>query len=283
MNKRTRSCFAVILLLTVAEVVAQSPPTLPAQLEFEVAVVKKNVSGNPGASFGSQPGGRIVVVNNTLRNIIRNTWNLQPFQIVGGPDWLDVDRWDITAKGAEGITAPQQLMLMMRALLADRFKLMTHNEARETPVFALVLARPDGKFGPKFRKSEADCAEVYAASERGTPPPPRPAGQSQCGNTNSSGTATSRTIRASGVRLADFARNLSGSTGRYVVDRTGLSGYFDIELTFAPDQVGAGGTDPSDVPSLFAAIQEQLGLKLESQRVPVDVLVIDSAQRPVDH
>ena len=248
------------------------------QPSFEAAVVKRNVSGDPGASFGGTPG-RIVVSNNTLFNIIRNTWRLQPFQIVGGPDWINKDRWDITAKAPEGTLAPRDMLLMMRTLLAEHFKLVVHDEAREMPVFALVLARFDGKFGPQFRRSEVDCAAIFSAVERGAPPPRAP-GQPTCGQTS----VGAGTVKASGVLLADFARNLSGRAERIILDRTGLSGYFDIDLKYAPDQLGPDSPDRvgDGAPSLFAAIQEQLGLKLEAQRLPVDVLVIDSADRPTN-
>ena len=250
------------------------------QPAFEVASVKRNVSGSSSASFGGQPGGRINVVNNTLRNIIRNTWNLQNYMIVGGPDWMNDDRWDINAKAPEGPQpTQQQLMLMMRSLLADRFKLVVHNETRDTPVYALVLARPDGKFGPQLRRSELDCAALAAAAARGATPPPRPADRPFCGTRQGQGT-----IMTSGVLMADFARNLSGSTGRIIVDKTGLTGPFDLDLKFTPDPLGGAVGDPAtDMPSLFVAIQEQLGLKLEAQRLPVEVLVIDSAQRPMEN
>jgi bla regulator protein BlaR1 len=255
---------------------AQAPA---ARQEFEVASVKPNKSGNSGGSFGGRPGGLVVVVNNTLRNIVRNVWNLQEFQIVGGPDWINQDRWDIEARAPQGQPTQQQMMLMMRSLLADRFKLAVHNETREIPVYALVLARPDGKFGPQFRRSELDCGAIRAAVEKGAPPPARPADRPFCGTQTRPGM-----VMTSGVLLADFARNLSPSTGRIVIDKTGLTGFFDLELKFTPDQLGAGAGDPAtDVPSLFVAIQEQLGLKLEAQRAPVDVLVIDSAQRAVEN
>jgi uncharacterized protein (TIGR03435 family) len=255
---------------------AQAPE---ARQQFEVASVKRNISGTVGGSFGSRPGGLVVVVNNTLRNIIRNVWNLQDFQIVGGPDWQNEDRWDINARAPEGQPTQQQMMLMMRTLLADRFKLVVHNETREIPVYALVLARPDGNFGRQLRRSKIDCAAIFAAAAKGAPPP-RSSEPPPCGNT----TTGPGMVRTSGVPMADFARNLSPATGRIVMDRTGLTGFFDLELKFTPDQLGAGVGDPAtDVPSLFVAIQEQLGLKLESQRAPVDVLVIDSAQHAVEN
>jgi len=283
---------AALLIVTLAPLRAVSTISqAPAQprLEFDVVSVKKNASGAQGASFGTRPGGQLVVTNNTLRNIIRNVWNLQNFQIVGGPDWINEDRWDINAKAPE---APQQqpqptqqqqqqqLLLMMRTMLADRFQLVVHNEKREMSVYAIALARPDGKFGPQLKRSELDCNALSEAIRRGeATPPPRSPDRPFCGTRTGGGS-----IMTSGVQMADFARNLSPSTGRIVIDRTGLTGPFDLELKFTPDPLGPGGGDPAlDFPSLFVAIQEQLGLKLEAVRAPVDVLVIDSAQRPSEN
>jgi uncharacterized protein (TIGR03435 family) len=260
-----------VMILLVFQLATQS---------FEVASIKQNRSGDSRASFGGQPGGRLVVVNNTLRNIVRNTWNLQNYQIVGGPDWFDTDRWDITAKAPDGtVTEPRQMLPLMRTLLADRFKLVVHNETRQLPVYALILARPDGKLGPQLRKSDLDCAAIAAAVARGEPAPPRSQDRPFCGTRTGPGS-----VMTSGVALPDFARNLSNATGRFVVDKTGLTGVFDLELKFTPDPLGPTTADPAtDVPSLFAAIQEQLGLKLEAQRSPVEVLVIDSARRPTEN
>jgi bla regulator protein blaR1 len=281
---------AAIAPLRAVGTISQAPAQ--PRLEFEVASVKKNLSGNQGGSFGGRPGGQIVVTNNTLRNIIRNVWNLQNFQIVGGPEWINQDRWDINAKAPESPIQPQpqqqltmqqqqqELLMMMRTMLADRFQLVVHNEKREMPVYAIVLARPDGRFGLQLKRSELDCNALAEAIKRGeATPPPRSPDRPFCGTQTRAGT-----IMTSGVQMADFARNLSPSTGRIVLDRTGLTGPFDIELKFTPDPLGPGVGDPAvDVPSLFVAIQEQLGLKLEAVRAPVDILVIDSAQRPSEN
>ena len=298
---RPRAAFTAAAITAAALMIAAIAPLravstisqAPAQprLEFEVASVKKNLSGNQGGSFGARPGGQIIVTNNTLRNIIRNVWNLQDFQIVGGPEWINQDRWDVNAKAPESLIQrqpqqqqpmqqQQQLLMMMRTMLADRFQLVVHNENREMPVYAIVLARPDGRFGPQLKRSELDCNALAEAIKRGeATPPPRSPDRPFCGTRTGAGT-----IMTSGVQMADFARNLAPSTGRIVLDRTGLTGPFDIELKFTPDPLGPGVGDPAtDVPSLFVAIQEQLGLKLEAVRAPVDVLVIDSAQRPTEN
>ena len=258
---------------------------LPARAQrpaFEVASIRRNVSVGQLSSISGQPGGRITVTNHALRNIIRNMNRLQSYQLVGGPDWIDKDRWDIVAKGA-GDPSFEQLVAMMQTLLADRFKLVTHREARDMPIYALMLARPDGRLGPQLKVSTVDCAAIAAAAraQGGAPPPPPGAGP-RCGTNMSTGR-----MRASATPMSDIARNLSIATDRSVVDKTGLPGIFDLDLRWKPDvpasaPEGPGNISTDDAPSLFTALQEQLGLKLDAQRGPVEVLVIDSAEKPVE-
>ncbi|HVQ15004.1 MAG TPA: TIGR03435 family protein [Vicinamibacterales bacterium] len=258
-----------------------APPKAPA---FEVASIKENVSASENASVRAQPGGRVSVNNNSLRNIIRNAYNVQNYQIVGGPDWINTTRWDIAAKAPDD-APPQQLLLMLRTLLADRFKLVARNEQREMPIYALTLARPDGQLGPQLRSSSTDCAVIFAAAKaKGETPPPTTNGRPTCGTRTMRGN-----MMTTGVAMTDLARNLAPFAGRPVVDKTGLSGVYDLELTWVPEPGPSGpeGTSVQSAPSsdgvsLFTAVQEQLGLKLDAQRGQVDVLVIDSAQRPVE-
>jgi uncharacterized protein (TIGR03435 family) len=250
---------------------------------FEVASVRENTSASDNASVRAQPGGRVSVTNNSLRNIIRNAYNIQNYQIIGGPDWINTVRWDITAKAPDD-APPQQLLLMVRTLLSDRFKLVVRNETREMPIYALVLARPDGRLGTQLRASNVDCAALFASARaRGEAPQPTTNGRPTCGTRTTRGG-----MMTTGVAMADFARNLGPFTGRPVVDMTGLTGVYDLDLTWTPEEAppGPDGTltqrPPSnDGGSLYTAVQEQLGLKLDAQRGPVDVLVIDSVERPI--
>lgn len=265
-----KTCVAALALL-----LAQAPQTGPA---FEVATIKRNTSGSDGARFSSQTG-RITVTNNPLRNIIRNAWGLQGFQIVGGPDWINNDRWDIVAK-AEGNPRGSEMLALVQNLLADRFKLVTHRETREMPIYALVLAKPERTVGPNLHASTTDCEkELTVAIARGGGPPRD--GKVVCGMRTLDGR-----LEMHAVPMANLARNLSPIAGRSVVDKTGLTGGFDATLTWTPDaSLGNASDQPpatGDGPSLFTAIQEQLGLKLEAQRGPVDVLVIDSIERPTE-
>ena len=241
---------------------------------FEVASVRPNNSGEANASIRIQPGGRLTATNQTLRNLIRNAFNVQPFQMIGGPDWMDSDRYDIVAKIADadldekGMAPGPQFMLRVQSLLEERFKMTTHWEMRELPVYALVVAA-EGKLGPKLNAHAGDCDRARSG---GPPPPGAPA--LNCG-TRVNMTPAAAKISGRGITMETFARNLAGGTGRNVVDKTGLAGSYDLELEFTPDQ-----SADNIGPSLFTAIQEQLGLKLDSQRAPVEVLVIDALQKP---
>ena len=284
----------------------QATPPAPA---FEVASIKPNNSGDGRVMLGNQPG-RFTATNVTLRMLIRNAYQLQDFQISGGPGWLAADHFDIVAKiesgDQDGMPAgppvpgqgPTRLQLMIRSLLAERFKLEVHTETKDQPIYALVVARSDGRLGPDLKKSETDCAALMAAmrrrgSGRGMPAPgpPQPGERIPCGIRIGPGN-----MSVGGMTLAQFANSLGMFVGRVVLDRTGLAGNYDASLRWTPDQMPqrAPGTpadqpirvngidiDPNG-PSIFTAVQEQLGLKLDAQRGPVEMLVVDRAEHPVE-
>ena len=219
---------------------------------FQVTSVKANRSGaravgGPGDRFSS---GQFHTTNIPLRLLIRQSFQLyQPDEIVGGPSWLDTERWDIAGK-TESPTAT--MLPMIRSLLRDRFKLATHFEKRELPVYALVIARSDGGVGPALRP---------------TAEPP-----------NFRQGVGSLTGRAS---INVLVNTLSSATERHVVDRTGLRGTYEMNVHWTPANLPAGVVpDAPNSPSLFTAVQEQLGLKLEATTAPVDVLVIDKVEKP---
>ena len=225
-------------------------------LQFEVASVKPNNSGSQNSNMELHPGGRVTGTNVALGGLLRTVFNLQPHQLVNAPEWIDTARFDIEAKPdreystREDALAPE-LLAMFRNLFADRFRLLAHREMRDAAVYALVKARSDESLGPQMRRSTVDCEAV------------------RCRISTNAGR-----IVGTGTTISELMRRLSPTLGRPVVDRTGLTGPFDLELKWSPDQTDTTG------PSLFTAIQEQLGLKLESQRAPVDVLVIDRLERP---
>jgi uncharacterized protein (TIGR03435 family) len=261
---------------------AAEPSKPPA---FEVASVKPNTSGDGRVLMMPQPGGRLSLVNVPLKLMIRNAYRLQDFQIVGGPDWMSTARYDVVAKAGTGNPSQEELQLMLRSLLADRFKLTAHPDKREMPTYAMVLARNDGRLGKELKKSDADCAGPVTAPAA----PPPPGQMPRCGFVLGFGN-----LKARGSTLAALASSLSTFAGRIVVDQTGLPGGFDVDLTWTPDNLPrpqGGGDQPVTVngtaidpngPSLFTALQEQLGLKLESAKGPVEVLVIDRAEKPAE-
>jgi uncharacterized protein (TIGR03435 family) len=270
------------------ELAAQQAPDANAPVTFEVASIRPNKSGDQGAMIRRQPGGRFNAVNVPARFLLTFSYQLQPFQLVGGPDWLSSDRFDVVAK-MEGDpppmppgAGPDQMMLAMRSLLAERFKLIIHRETRELDIYQLILARPGGQPGPALKPSTVDCSAEMAAAGRGGGAPPGPNDPVRCGSRQNFGR-----IQFSGMPLSVFANGIAGQVGRMVIDRTGLTGNWDFEMTFAPERpIGAVGpgvelppVDP-DAPTLFTAVQEQLGLKLDPTKGPVEVLVIDSIERP---
>ena len=278
---------------------AQTPPG-PA---FEVASVKPNTSRDGERGLDLSPGGRFTATYATLRDLITLAYQLptghlrHDSQIVGGPGWINSDRFDIVAKadpspagsvadrpaGAvrpRDVDAIDQFRLTLRKLLADRFRLTVHNETRQLPVYALVLARRDRRLGPQLHKVEIDCAAQYENARGPAPPAP---GTAACGGFTGLGPGR---MTGHAVTMSMLATSFPGSVGRVVVDRTGLGGVFDLDLTWLPEQTPQRAEPPpnaplpGDGPSIFTAVQEQLGLKLDSQRSSVDVLVIDRAEHP---
>jgi uncharacterized protein (TIGR03435 family) len=256
---------------------------------FEVASVKANKSGDSNGMLRMLPGGRVNASNMPVRPMITFAYQLAQYQLVGGPGWLTSDRYDVVAKMetdvdpafVPGANTPNPMQLALRKLLEDRFKLKVHRETREMDIYALVMAKPGGAPGPKLTPTTQDCAAAAAAARRGGPPSDAP-GQPFCGIQGGPGR-----LKFGGLPASAFAQAFSGPAGRMVIERTGLTGGWDFELTYATEgRGGPGGPDapPADLnaPSFFTAVQEQLGLKLESTKGPVEVLVIDSIERPTE-
>jgi len=275
---------------------AQSPAPAPSPSPtFDVASVKPNKSGDRRMGIGLRPRGRFTATNVSLKALIRIAYDVQDFQISGGPTWLDSDKYDVEAK-AQGPSethlrnmSEEQRQLafdrnkrMIQALLAERFSLTLHKESKEAPIYALVVA----KNGPKLKEATAE--------ELAPPPPPDPKDMPDKPDPKSpmrgQGIRMGRgEVNGQAVKLGFLADVLSGQPelGRTVVDKTGLAGTYDFTLKWTPEEPqgamfkGPGDTSPPDPngPSLFTALEEQLGLKLESQKGPVDLLVIDHAEK----
>jgi uncharacterized protein (TIGR03435 family) len=208
--------------------------------------------------------------------LLRIAYRIQGYQLVGAPAWIGSKRYDIVAKVEDNPVPSQQMLL--RALLKDRFKLAVHNETREMPIFALVVARSDGELGPQLTKSDFDCA-AYRASAHA---PAEPGRTPNC--------ATRINVAAlfgKAIPMSTLATSLAPFVGRFTVDKTGLTGGFDAELTWTPDTAfpNVAGTPLADTQnplenSIFAALQQQLGLKLIPDKGPVAVLVVDHLGEP---
>lgn len=265
-----RTLATVLLATSISTTLAQTPA-------FEAASVKRRTE--PGGGFmGRQPGGRFTAQGVSLKDLIVFSYEVQPYQIVDGPRWIDAERWDVTATGAPG--TPADVLVALQGLLANRFSLVVRRDKRELPVYALVSARSDGQLGPRLKPSAIDCAVVQKeALKTGVIPPQA---KQSC---NAQGRVGS--IQIGGSPLSVFAAMLSTRLQRTVVDRTALAGPFDLTLTYTPEpsQIAQGvlspGQEPTfdpNGPSIFTAVQEQLGLKLEATRAPVDVLVVDRAE-----
>jgi uncharacterized protein (TIGR03435 family) len=267
----TALMLGVALAFAMREVTAQAPGT------FEVASIRRNTTPDQQGSglAGPQPGGRFIARGATLRRLISDAYD--GLEVEGGPPWTGSDRFDVNASGSA--VAPLDIRRMLRSLLAERFALTVHTETREMPVYTLIVARPDRRLGPRLRPSDAKCSEEarnFFPGAMGFPPP--------CGDFR----LGARELTARGMTMPTLARLLAGRAGRPGIDRTGLEGFYDLEVEWSSDlglrraPVDSAGAAEltADGLSLFTAIQEQLGLRLDAGRGPVDVLVIDRAEPP---
>ena len=280
-----------LLILIGALLQGQAGPSPnAARVGFEVASVKPNHSGQLG--MPSRTNGRMYSATNiALRRVIAAAYGVPVDRVLGGPSWLGSDsndmrlvggeRFDIAATLPEG-TSARQLPTMLRILLAERFRLIAHIESRKAPVYALLLARSDGRLGSQLRKSSFDCEA--AATDAPKPDatfvmPATPVNPEKCQ------TELGGQILGRGQRLTSLARMLSLVVGRLVVDRTGLTGGYDFELSFpeltTPTNLAANSPDP--VTGVFSALRDQLGLRLENDRADLDFVIIDRVERPTEN
>jgi uncharacterized protein (TIGR03435 family) len=267
---------AVVALVCCTPVSGQAPT-------FEAASVRPTEAKRPGGDLVFLPGGQLRSSNEVVVQLIAAAYNVPTFRIVGGPDWIRTEGFDIQARG-EATATMDHTRLMLRTLLADRFMLRVRTETRDVPIYSLVLARADGRTGPRLRR-----ASPAACADRG----PQPIG-GQPGDLPPCGRLFENPGRFTGrsVSPALLATRLSSIAGRVVVDRTGLTGLFDVDaewgLTEAQyaefvQQLPPGVTPrPFDAskPSLFTALEEQLAVRLQSATGPVEVVAIDSVERP---
>ena len=274
-----RSCLTVLLLVVAATVLpaqtsAPTPGPAPDTFTFEVAAIKPNNSDS-GNSSSNTSNGLFTAENVTLKGIMQyEAYDIPQSRMIGGPKWLDSTHFDVRDKVDEATAAHLdkldskekrlQSMAMFQQLLADRFGLKVHWETRELPVYALVPS----KSGPKLKPADPKEGE----------------------GTSSNGNGSSIKFKATGQTLAEFAQSLTADAqqdlGRTVVDQTNIQGKYDYVLNWTHDSARTSSSDngqPETGPSLFTAMQEQLGLKLESTKGPVKVLVIDQAELPTEN
>jgi uncharacterized protein (TIGR03435 family) len=246
----------------------------------------------PSGGPGTKDPGRIHYPFTTLKNVLMDAYNVKNFQITG-PAWLDTERFDITATMAP-TTTKEQFRAMLQNLLAERFKMMVHREAKELPMYSLVVA----KNGPKLKESAIVAAPKDVGEPAQLPPPPmqpkigqdgfpilppRPPG-SPIGMIVMSGRAR---MVGQGNSMQDLADRLTGFLKRPVIDATALKAKYDFTLTFSPEGMNGPmgpmptppAPDPDALPDIFAAVQSQLGLKLEPRKVPVEMIVIDHIEK----
>jgi len=277
------------LSLVILSVLLMSPisaqETAPKHSAFDVASVKANNSGPAGTKINFQ-GNRMNLVNVPLRAIIQLAYGIsQPTRLVV-PNWVSVERFDIVATADESLSLERRRVLM-QALLADRFQMVAHTETREQSAFGLVLARSDGRLGPSLLHSTAVCSNRPLGGDA-EPPTDSPTDQPRvvCGVRP----GTPGKVVLVGVPINLVASALSVPMGRTVFDKTGLTGLYDVELSFAPEVQQTPGAPPADAatvdesrPSILSAIQDQLGLKLNSEKEKIDVLVVDRIEHPTEN
>jgi uncharacterized protein (TIGR03435 family) len=260
---------------------------------FDVASIRPTRS-EQRSEIQPTPFGRFTATNATPRSLILRAYGLVDAQLIGAPAWLNAERFDIDARAPAPPGGPEALMPHVRALLAERFKLRVRPDTRELPAYALTFGRRDRQLGPQIRPTQTDCTrattltpdEVRAAARDGWPP---------CGMayfvgfsvSAGAGNLVKMRVRRSGITMPALATALQPTVGRPVVDQTGLAGRFDVEYSYAPQPPtptpGVESPFGPEAPMLFVALEEQLGLKLESRRMSVPVLVVDSIDRPTEN
>ena len=266
----------VMLLLasTVTALLAQSVGTPT----FEVVSIRPNRSGEERTASMVTPGARYQATNVTVRMLIKTAYQVHDDQIVGGPGWIDLERFDVLARGT-GDPSPTEFVtqarLMLRPVLADRFKLSFVRQSREIPVYALTLAESGGTLGPQLRRTdERACSgppqvvPVASSAAEQNPPMPCDSAFSRPGH-----------IGARGRDIGMLTTQVFQWADRVVVDRTGLSGRYDWDTQWTQEALSVGAS-AVPVVSLFTAVREQLGLRLQATRAPVEVLVIERVERP---
>jgi uncharacterized protein (TIGR03435 family) len=272
-----RLSLAALVVLSCSQVAPSQNVAASARPQFEVAAIKLDTSGSKGGNIGVAPGGRFRVDNVPVRFMIRFAYGVQDFQVSGGPSWMNTDNYDVDAKDPDDVPF-QQVRPLLQTMLEDRFKLVIHHETKDVPIFELVPA----KGGVKIAASTNGRCVIPDPKNLPKPGEPLP---HFCGNIG----MRPNLIEAWDVPMERFVATLSNVLGRTVVDKTGVTGKIDVHLEFTPDEISAGqqaeAAAAADLskPSIFLALQEQLGLKVQGTKAPGDLLVIDHLERPSEN
>ena len=258
-----------------------------ARTAFEVTSVRANTSTERRASMQFTPGGDFNAINQPLRVLLTLAYRIPLFRVEGMPEWFTSERWDFSAKAPAGVKMEPLADVrseLLKSLLEDRFKLKARLVTKDMPAMVLTLARGDGRLGPQMKRVEIDCVAAIAAARAQAGSPAAFAGRLPvC----SLGGGSFAPVCGRGVTMAQIVQGFSGMYQRPVVDKTGLDGQYDFDLAFTPDTKGGPGVafgaacaaPTGDQPALSTAMQEQLGMRIEAGRAPVEVLVIDGAER----
>jgi uncharacterized protein (TIGR03435 family) len=256
--------------------------------KFDVASIRVNreISDRPTLLRPIlQPGGRVVMRNQSLSDLILTAYGINENELIGGPDWVRSTGFDVEGRGTADMSAATA-RAMLRALLAERFSLQVHRELRERPVYVLSMAAGNGQPDVQLKPAAVECVPVTRPAGMPAPAPPPKAvmdavplmvdgAPPRCPSISLPGHFSRRA-----TSMDALASELADVVGRLVVNRTGLSGEFDFELRYTPDLNAHAAPDPAAPPALMTALREQLGVKLEASRGPVEVLVIDRALMP---
>lgn len=267
--RQARSASIIVVVMLAPVLAAQSTPSQE-NLAFDVVSIKRNTSGTRGGSVGGV-GDRWRMVNVTIAGVILNAYPSRVSELIGAPEWVTSERYDVEARATFTPTLEQQ-QAMLRAVLAERFKLVAHVESPERPIYNMVFARADRRLGPQLRGIDVDCTTF----DRQKPRPDTPAvvafDMPPCAF-KMSASGSVMVVLSGGRTLQSLADTVAGQAGRPVFDRTGLTGHFAFKLEY----------DGTDGASVFTAMQEQLGLKLEPARGPVEILAVDHIERPTEN
>ncbi len=263
---------------------ARAQAAAATKLQFEVASVKQNISESDASNMNHRLADRFTATNTPLFFLILDAYEVKGHQLIGAPDWTWNKSYDVIGTFPGGIRPHvHEIHLMEQHLLEDRFDLKLHPEQREIAAYDLVLTRKDGQLGPQIHKSSMDCtawaADGRPKTDAGPKSPVAPSGERPVCSL-----LTTRTWLSGGARtIEDIAGSLEAMVDRPVVNKTGLTGVYDVDLQWARTDLHAGDTAPAstaDAPSLFTAVEEQLGLKLIPHKEKFDVLVVDDVQPP---